>query len=182
VSCIEGVLNDRPLLSITGEKPEDCTVLTPASFIAPNVRLGIPPQDKELEEDPDYLPNTKVADDLKSLYMKNVRKLDSLWKTWNTSYLQELRAAQTHYFKMNRGEVPRESSLGEVVLIKEATPRSTWKMGKIIKLYQGEDDKVRFVGLRAPGDTYLKRGVRDIIPLELDLERESVKAKETHIE
>jgi hypothetical protein len=176
---VEGVINSRPLLSVTGDNPEDCKVLTPAHFLAPGTQLSLPPQDKGLEEDPDYLPNPRAGDDFKSLYTKNMRKLDSLWKVWNTSYLQELRALQNSYHKVKKGEVPREPELGEVVLIKEATPRSTWKMGKVVKKYKGDDDQVRFIKLKTSGNKEFKRGVKEVVPLELDIERGSVGSLET---
>jgi hypothetical protein len=166
---IEGVINSRPLVSVSGE----CVSLTPADFLAPGSTLNLPPQDREREEDPDYLPYTKDADDFKSLYARNVKKFDNVWKFWNTSYLQELRAAQNLHHKCQKGQIFREPQLGEVVLVRENTPRSTWKMGRVIKKYKGTDQEVRFIKLKMPGGLETRRGVKEVVPLELNIDKGS---------
>ena len=93
--------------------------------------------------------------------------MDQLWKLWNTHYLQELREAHRHFHKLKRGEVMRPPEEGEVVLIKDNQPRSTWKMGRVKQLYQGDDGEVRFVKLKLPSGNCTKRGIKDLVPLEL---------------
>jgi hypothetical protein len=169
VANIEGIINTRPLLAGTGESPEDYKMLTPADMVAPDGHLDFPPRDDTEEEDPDYSPSAEAGKDYKEMYAKGVRKLNQFWKVWNTHYLQELRATQQCHHKAKRGEIPRRPRLGEVVLVKETTPRSSWKMGKVERLYEGEDGEIRFVRLKLPSGHHTKRGIKDLVPLELEI-------------
>ena len=171
ICMIEGILNNRPLLSISGDNIEDYKTLCPADFIAPGSQLNLPPSDMEKQQDPDYHPNPKAEKELTSLYSRIQKKLDNFWKIWNTHYLQQLRETHmhSHSFKRKKGQVTREPQVGEVTLIKDVSPRATWKLGRIEKVYHGEDGAVRFAQIKFPSGNVTRRGVQDLVPLELEL-------------
>ena len=163
---IEGVLNTRPLLS-TSSDIRDFSFLCPANFIAPSCLLSVPPSADENQDDPDYEPTSK-REDLLDFWRLGERKLDQFWKTWRTQYLQELRETHRVHFKPGRSSVHRDARIGELCFIKDTTPRVSWKMCKVVQLLPSpEDGEVRFVEVRLPSGKTTRRGVKDLVPLEL---------------
>ena len=161
---IEGVLNMRPLL-VQGSEADEFATLCPANFISPSSRLGAPPSLYD-NDDPDYSP--PKSQDLMAAWATIQKRLDQFWKAWSMQYLQELRERHQVHFKRARGEVRRSPKVGEVCLIRDATPRATWKLGKIVKLIPSTDEETRFVEVKFPSKFVTRRGVRDLVPLELD--------------
>ena len=62
----------------------------------------------------------------------------------------------------------REPKEGEIVIIKEDdVPRSSWKSGKIMRLIQSRDHKIRSAEIQLPSKSIIKRAVNYLYPLEL---------------
>ncbi len=123
---IEGILNCRPLLSIRSEA--DYSSLTPAHLVAPLTQLAVPPSG-ENPKDPDYTPDYHPKDALFLQWKKHQRRLDQFWPLWSSQYLHELQELHDVFFKRHRGEMDQPPVVGELCLIKDATPRATWKLG-----------------------------------------------------
>ncbi|KAJ8018117.1 hypothetical protein HOLleu_44067 [Holothuria leucospilota] len=166
IAQIEGTLNTRPLLTLSPDI-NDQSVLTPAGLMAPMSQLGMPPSEED-PDDPDYDPKPHGKATLLRQWKMREKKLDQFWKIWQTQYLQELREAHQTHFKLIRGEIPRLPQVGEVCLIRDTTPRVTWKMGKVLGHVHSADGEVRFVNIRLPSGFSTKRGVKDLVPLEAD--------------
>ena len=74
---------------------------------------------------------------------------------------------------MGSQKIPRE---GEVVLVKDDNlPRSNWKLGKIIRLIQGRDGRIRSAEVLLPGRTVISRAINYLYPLELPICEEKIK-------
>ena len=84
------------------------------------------------------------------------------WKRWRSEYLLSLR---------ERAEIKNSGtrvSVGEVVLIEDITPRSTWKLGVIEKVFPGCDNLVRSVNVRT-NNGVICRPITRLYPLELSV-------------
>ena len=67
---------------------------------------------------------------------------NEFWSRWRKEYLQTLQVRQ----KWNNPK--RNFKVGDVVIIKdEDLPRNEWKMGRVEKVYKGDDENVRRVRL-----------------------------------
>lgn len=56
-----------------------------------------------------------------------------------------------------------------VVLVEENHPPMTWKLGRVIKTYSGEDGLVRVAKIKTASGEY-KRGISKICRLPIDVE------------
>ena len=81
--------------------------------------------------------------------------------------------------KTRKGMPVREPKVDDIVLVKEGgdtvkIPRHRWKLGRIVTLYKGRDDKVRSVDVRLSqpqdGKSCLLRhkSPRQLVPLECE--------------
>ncbi len=174
ITKIEGTLNSRPLLSM-GTDFKDGAVLTPAHFISPGSQLGMPPWDED-PNDPDWTPNPRAEKDLLQSYTKNQRKLDDFWKIFSSQYIQELRDSHHLKFKSQPGEVKRKPVVGEVCLLQEHGPRLHWPLVRIEELLTSSDGETRYVKIKLPSRVITRRGVKDLVPLEINLESEPEKS------
>jgi hypothetical protein len=163
---IEAAINSRPLIAPSSEV-QDILPLAPADFIAPVSQLNAPPTGED-PEDPDYDPDPRTTRALLNQWKKIQTKLDQFWRIWQTQYLQELRETHSSHFRRVKGDVQRLPKVGEVCLIKENSPRVTWKMCRVQQLLEASDGEVRFVSVKLPSGFVTKRGVKDLVPLETD--------------
>uniref|UniRef100_A0A915LZT8 DUF5641 domain-containing protein n=1 Tax=Meloidogyne javanica TaxID=6303 RepID=A0A915LZT8_MELJA len=116
--------------------------------------------------DPEYLPKRELKDVLREEHEKAIKKMDKFWSIWHTHYLAGLRERQEKAEKNGSSVAP---CVGRVVLIEEEmTPRSSWRMGRIEKLYKGEGG-VRTARLKVTGtDKLWKRALNQLYPLEIE--------------
>ena len=99
--------------------------------------------------------------------------LQSFQKCWRHEYLTSLREVHRA-----TGSTHQTVRTGDVVLIHDDTPRTTWKMGVMEALITGGDKIVRAVTLRtATGLT--DRTVAKLYPLELNVTTKSEEETET---
>ena len=98
-----------------------------------------------------------------------------LWNWWSGEYLKPLR--QRHIMKQKFKQITFKP--GDVVLIQEAERnRGKGNMGMVVKPFQGRDEVVRAVRLRAE-KSYREQAVQHLFPLELSCEKSS-KCEKTH--
>ncbi|MCP4460192.1 MAG: hypothetical protein GY816_19535 [Cytophagales bacterium] len=87
--------------------------------------------------------------------------MDNFWSHFYNNYLINLRERP-----MQGHLKPKEPTVGQVVLIKEKTPRNQWKMGLITEVLPSKDGYVRSVILRLPSGATTRRPVKLLCPLE----------------
>jgi hypothetical protein len=93
---------------------------------------------------------------------------DTFWKKWTINYFPSLLIQQKWHTSK------REVMLGDIVLVKDANIiRGNWKLGKVSKVFCGEDQRVRrctviykniLPGLQIPNKfTSIERPIQDVI-------------------
>ncbi|XP_063369808.1 uncharacterized protein LOC134658131 [Cydia amplana] len=153
-SQVEAILNSRPLCPLSSS-PNDFYPLTPGHFLIfrPLTSLPAPPlQDR----------NPNRLD--RFLRLEQLRQ--HFWKRWSTEFVSLL---QQRYKWRER---QRDLQLGELVLIKEeGLPPLLWRMGRVVKLYNGKDGVPRVADINTARGI-VKRALNRICPLPVQ-QRES---------
>ena len=86
-----------------------------------------------------------------------------VWHRWMKEYLP-LIGSRHKWF-----QPAKNLSVGDTVLeIDPKTPRRTWKIGRIVEVYPGQDGLVRVVDVRI-GGRVMRRPIHKLSPLELDV-------------
>lgn len=146
---VEANLNSRPITPLSTD-PHDLNALTPAHFLIGDV-LNTPPDPSLMDLNFDRL----------SRWQKMQCTTQRFWKKWNREYLNELQQRQ-------KWHSPSKLEEGTMVLIKEDNiPPMKWLLGRIIKVYAGDDDVIRVVDIKTP-TTELKRAVSRICVLPFE--------------
>ena len=159
---IESVINSRPISYISSDDLEE--PLTPSHLLTGRRLIDFPDhlcrEPEEFESTPDVLSK-------RARYLQE--KITHFWKRWRQEYLTELR--ESHRYHHGKTIKPNPVTVGEVVLIhKDGTPRSFWKLGRVKELLVGPDGKPRGAILKVAGKgqrTTLKRSLRLLYPLEV---------------
>ena len=157
------VLNERPLTYVYSEINAEETVLTP-SMLLNGFNLTEPPHL--------CMRKTRDREEIKfgARYEVMEKLKDSFWKIWQNRYLVELTEKHSRQCKAQADlKVPK---INDVVLIKhEILKRREWKLGKIINLKMGRDQKVRECTVKTHSDkgkySVIKRSPSFLIPLEV---------------
>jgi hypothetical protein len=147
---IESVVNTRPLTHVSSDV-DDLAPLCPADFI-----LGNSSDYRELL-DPAAIPESTIR---KLAVIRN-ETIGRFWKRWAHEYLASLQLWR------RKTASPLQVQLGQVVLVKENTPRGTWALAKIVELIPGRDGVSRAVWLLLKGRR-TRRAVDLLVPVESD--------------
>ena len=59
--------------------------------------------------------------------------------------------------------------IDEIVIMKEASPRSTWKLARVLKINEGKDGKIRSLEVRKSNGQIVRRPPQLLIPLECNI-------------
>ena len=161
----EAIVNSRPLSYLSSEDLKE--PLTPSHLLAGRRVLSLPDgsgTDTDINDD-----NFTVGPkDLNSRLQLLTRALDEYWVQWRDDYLLELR--ERSHTTRNIG-VPRSPIVGEVVVVHdEHSPRSQWKLGKVIELMTSNDGQVRGAVIKVITNgkpTKLRRPTSCLYPLEV---------------
>lgn len=119
---LAALINRRPL-TLCSTDPRDAEPLTPAHFLYGCPPVGLVPPEGVLE--------------LPAFSALRSRLSEDFWRRWLKVYLAGLRgwtARRLH-------DVP--FSVGDVVLVKEPSPRGRWPLGRILELIPGRDGVAR---------------------------------------
>ena len=85
-----------------------------------------------------------------------------------------LRERSQKFNKHPRVQSPKEPKVGDIVQVKDATPRGTWKIGRIVELIKSNDGQERAARVLFPNKNILQRSIVHLYPLELeDIEKEN---------
>ncbi|XP_059222203.1 uncharacterized protein LOC131996641 [Stomoxys calcitrans] len=134
---IESVLNSRPLSPIS-EDPTDLIPLTPGHFIRGAALMAIP------EEYSDNLSLMNRWQRLKSLQIM-------FSKRWKNEYVCELQ--RRYKWKSSQQNLEKD----DFVVVKEDNlPPTEWCLGRVIKVFTGQDSKVRVAEIRTQRGTIVR--------------------------
>ena len=153
LSEIERTINNRPLTYIYDELTEE--PLTPNHLLYGR-KLYRNSSGNETEEIIDMAENVKTL-------------LQHFWKRWKFEYLLELREHQKSC--QGRARPGREmiKKNDMVLILEDGIKRNKWRMGRIHKLLEGKDGKVRgaeVVVVNKTGTGILRRPVNKLFPFE----------------
>uniref|UniRef100_A0A336LHQ9 CSON010322 protein n=1 Tax=Culicoides sonorensis TaxID=179676 RepID=A0A336LHQ9_CULSO len=150
LTCVEAILNSRPLVPVS-LNPADEQPLTPGHFLIGGPIKSLP-EPYLLEKNLNTLERYKRVMAIKQLF----------WKQWSHEYLHTL---------MNRTKWMREKPnllQGAIVLIVDKlTKPLLWRWGKIVATHTGVDGKVRSVTVKTTTGTY-DRGITEVCPLPFE--------------
>ena len=145
---IEAVVNSRPITHMFDEIEDP---LTPAHLL-----IG-----KRLTQLPT---STTIVNDMENINEYRQRILKLFIDRWRHEYLAELQ--DYHISQQKSKGVDIEPKIGEIVIMKENSPRSTWKLAKIENIYRGRDGKVHSVEMKKPNGNLAREPPQLLIPLE----------------
>ena len=166
---IEAVVNTRPLVYV-GEDIDQQTVITPAHFTSINPKIGIMIDTHSDElNDPNYTDVKKDSSkEILDKWKKGQRHVERFWQLWRNDYLLSLRERSQRYKKHPRIQSTKEAMVGDIVQIKDDTPRGTWKIGRITELIKSNDGEVRAAKVQLASKIVLQRSLCHLYPLECE--------------
>ena len=165
---VEAIMNSRPISYVYDDVGEG-QALTPSILLCGKDLTQLPPNmfsyKFERKQPQTCRQRLKYVEQMKSYF----------WTRWTREYLSEL----TEKHAAGHKGVVREPKVDDIVLVKEGgdtvkIPRHKWKLGRIILLHAGRDDKVRSVDvlLAQPEDgkpaLLRHKSPRHLVPLECD--------------
>lgn len=171
ITEIEGVVNSRPLVYIDNDIENE--VLTPAHFLSLNPKTGTPilkeADEDDDRDDPNYQnEEMSTAKKLLETWKKGNRHLEQFWKIWRDQYLLNLRERSQRFNKQPRIQNLKEAKVEDIVQIKDAAPRGTWKIGRIVEMIKSQDGEERAARILMPNKNVLQRSIVHLYPLECD--------------
>ena len=147
-SRIEACLNSR-LLTQLPDNEDGIQALTPGHFL-----IGRP-----LEAIPDECQDRPKSIKLLRRWQLCQGLVNHFWKRWSNEYLSQL----NKFTKWNTSSP--NISVGDMVCLRqEPTVPTKWPLARVIKVYPGEDGKVRVVSVQTNKGMY-NRPVVKIVPL-----------------
>lgn len=153
---IESVVNSRPITFVYND-PNEPSPISPSHFLVGERLTSAPPC--KLNFDPSC--NSRKLFVKKYNYREKL--LEHFWKRWRKEYLLLLRSFNTSVPQIQKGVF----KVGEIVLIgDEKLPRNMWKLGKVIEVFPGRDNKIRSVKVKHAGGC-IRRPIQLIYPLEV---------------
>lgn len=148
---VEAIVNSRPISPLSND-PNDFLPLTPSHFLIGRPLTSIP--DADLTK----LPETRL-----STFQRMQQSVQHFWKRWKRDYVHCLQTRQR--WKSSGNNALKEGYL--VLLVEDNEPPYTWRMGRIVKLWPGKDNKTRVVTVRT-SKSELKRSVNKICVLPMN--------------
>ena len=153
---VEGIINSRPLTYVYGDDVEE--ILTPSHLLLGRRLLST---FEEPFEDGQLVDNVVLTKRMK--YLKTLS--EHFWKRFSEEYLLELRS---HHVQGKDPE--RKPEVGEVVVIESTSKRNDWRLGKIVSLIRGADNRYRSAVVKTFDGTrsqYIKRPIERLYPIEV---------------
>ena len=145
---IESVVNSRPITHMFNEIDE---ALTPSHLLIGKRSTQLPTSTMYIN---DLDQTNKYREEIVNLFIRR----------WKEEYLSEL---QNYHITMQKSHsVDVEPQIGEIVIMKEDSPRSTWKLARIENIYKERDEKIRSIQVKKPNGEYARRPPQLLIPLE----------------
>ena len=149
---VSAIVNSRPLVPVSTD-PDLPFVLSPNVLLTQKFTSG---------SDDSYLSDIDRKDMLKAEWKRSQGLANQFWKRWQSEYLHLLQPRR----KWNR-ESPNVKE-GDIVLVKNESPRGQWPLAVIEKVFASDDSLVRKVQVklsRNGAPVVLTRPICEIIPL-----------------
>ena len=168
LSEVEAIVNTIPLIYVDNElKPRK--IITPMHFLSMNPKIGSRATANDHEDDPDYnIYNLSSSKNLLEIWKKGQRHQEELWKIWKSDYLLNLRERSQIYIKHPRLQSFQEPRVGDIVQVKENSPRGTWRVGHITELIS-QDQIEREARVQLPTRDNIQRSIYHPFPLECNM-------------
>jgi hypothetical protein len=154
---IECQINNRPLTYASNDLNEE--PITPALLMYGRSINCIANKGVEFDELSDPSIFDKPLFTRQATYIRTL--LRQYWLQWKSEYLKSLRERDKNLLRKGHS-----LTRGDIVLICDESPRSTWNIGRIEELYEGSDGIVRAVKLRTKNG-FITRPVVRLINLEI---------------
>ena len=164
VKEVESVVNARPLVYI-GDDIDSTITITPSHFLCLNPKIGIP-ETVHGDDDPDYTPYESSERNVLQIWKKGERLINQFWKAWRNDYLLSLRERTQYKLKSGRIQSHQEPNVDDIVIVKDETPRGSWKLAKIVELNVSRDGLVRSAVVKLGSGRNLVRPLCLLYPLE----------------
>lgn len=147
---VEGILNSRPLCPISSND-SDFSALTPAHFL-----IG-----RSITSLPDY--DYKDVPIHRLTHFQQLQQIQqNFWRRWAKDYVGTLQ--QRTKWRSSKGPL---LVAGTLVLVKDdRLPPNHWKLGRIVKTHDGEDNETRVASIQT-ATKIIKRGFNNICPLPI---------------
>lgn len=149
LSRIEGLLNSRPLCSIT-EDVNDLEYLTPGHFI-----LGAP-----LTSLPSSTEAPRISSSMRTRWNLLKDQISHVWNRWSRDYLHTLQQRS----KWTRSE-PGLKVGDLVILLERRLTVGQWPVARVVDVLPGRDGITRTVTVRTPSGSQLTRAATSLVPL-----------------
>ncbi|GBM38341.1 hypothetical protein AVEN_107221-1 [Araneus ventricosus] len=148
---IEGILNSRPLCPLSSSA-DDLNALTPAHFLIGRSMNSI------IETN-----LTDLSESVLKRWQRVTRLVQLIWNMWHRGYLSELQQRNKWQFQKKNIKV------GDlVVLIEDNMPTFKWPLGRVTKLYSGNDTLIRVVKVKTQNGEY-KRAISRVCLLPMPI-------------
>ena len=145
------IINSRPLTttSLNQSTSIEPLPLTPNTLLTMKESTNLPPPGKF--EEPDLYCRRR---------WRRVQYLaEQFWSRWKCEYLQSLQTRT----KWNKAEPNIRQ--GDIVMIKEDSARTDWRLGRVSVVYPSKDGLVRKVSLHVGNGQYLDRPIHKLVRL-----------------
>ncbi len=143
---IEGCLNSRSLVSLSSGA-DYTDVLTPAHFLIGQPLIALPVNE------------VSKAGSLRNHWRELQAALSAFWKVWSAEYLHSLQQ------RPRWREAMQNIHIGDVVVLKEPTPPSTWRIARVVEVLPGGDGLVRVVRVQVASGQIFERSVHSLVPI-----------------
>jgi hypothetical protein len=153
---VEGIVNSRPLTYIYDDDVQE--VITPSHLLLGRRLLSTFDEPFEDGAEVDNAVITKRMRYLKSLS-------DHYWRRFKDEYLLELRSQ--HIQGMDPSRTPE---VGEVVVVEGLSKRNNWRLGKVVSLIHGGDNRCRAAVIKTFDGTsshLTRRPIERLYPIEI---------------
>ena len=162
---VEGVINTRPLTYVSGIDDVDDQVLTPAHFLTPGRKIGIPVCSTD-DLDDDFIPaNAPRSSDVVQQWQRQQLQLENFWKHWQQEYLPMLLDRPNSHRK-SHPSVSVTPQPGEVVVIHGQNARGSWQLGRILTVTTSSLDGATRTAKLKTSSGVLTRPINLLYPLE----------------
>ena len=157
---VAALVNSRPI-SFIYDRVDEGEPVSPSMLISGRSLVQVPP-----------MYEVNVDGKTPQMCLGRLKYLEKLktyfWNRWQREYLSDLREIHS---RQKVGKKLREPSVGEIVLVRnEKLPRGSWKLGLIVGLKPGRDNRVRSVTVKVVrGKRITRRGnIKNIKTIEIN--------------
>jgi len=107
------------------------------------------------------------------MWRKGQKHLDMSWKLWFDEYVLSLGEQTQKLLKALRTQPSTQPTKGDVALLKESSPRGTWKLALVEELISSTDGEIGAATVRTASGKFLNRTLNFLFPLECAEQRET---------